>query len=572
MPTRFVVPLAVVLSCTFLGRPVSAQDDPGVGQGIPITDADVVDACGTCHAPDDAGRLTRISERRDTPEGWERTIRRMVALNGLSIQPDTARRVVKALSNTLGLAPGEALPGAFEVERRMVDYRYEADREVEQTCTACHSLGRVINQRRTRAEWELVIAMHRGYYPLVDSQVFRRPLPVNTPASLARPAADEDDERHPVDRVVDHLASAFPLRTPEWSAWSATTRRPRLAGTWVLSGHQAGIGAVYGRVTLAPSADAADEFSTTINYVQARDGQRVTREGRVIVYTGFQWRGRSTVSKDEPAWREVMFVDRDASTVSGRWFTGEHDETGIDVTLRRDVGLPAIAGLSPAAIRPSATSQAVRIHGTNLDGGLSADDLDFGPGISVARLEQADADGITAWLDVTATAPIGARDLTLGSVVHATALVVYDTVGSIRVVPETGMARVGGVAFPKQYQQFEAVGYLDGPDGESGTSDDVAIGSVDVSWSLEEYAATFEDDDVEFVGAIDRRGLFTPAIDGPNPERRDPNGSNVRNNVGDVWVVATYTDPGSSVARLRARAHLLVTVPLYMQWEPRRTP
>ena len=34
--------------------------------------------------------------------------------------------------------------------------------------------GRVISQRRTRTEWELLIAMHRGWYPLVDRQVYRR--------------------------------------------------------------------------------------------------------------------------------------------------------------------------------------------------------------------------------------------------------------------------------------------------------------------------------------------------------------------------------------------------------------
>ena len=51
--------------------------------------------------------------------------------------------------------------------------------------------------------------------------------------------------------------------------------------------------------------------------------------------------------------------------------------------------------------------------------------------------------------------------------------------------------------------------------------------------------------------------------DTPNPNR-----SGNRNNVGDVWVVAAYLPPGSeaSAKPLRARAHLLVTVPLYMDW------
>ena len=85
-----------------------------------------------------------------------------------------------------------------------------------------------------------------------------------------------------------------------------------------------------------------------------------------------------------------------------------------------------------------------------------------------------------------------------------------------------------------------------------------------MKWSLEEYTATFGDDDLQFVGTLDENGLFTPNVDGPNPKR-----SGNRNNVGDVWVVAELIGSRSRDAGrrpLRARAHLLVTVPLYMAW------
>jgi quinohemoprotein amine dehydrogenase len=132
------------------------------------------------------------------------------------------------------------------------------------------------------------------------------------------------------------------------------------------------------------------------------------------------------------------------------------------------------------------------------------------------------------------------------------------------------MARVGGNVFPKQLQQFEAVGINFGSDGKPDTADDLDLGIVNVKWSLEEYPATFGDDDVQFVGALDQNGLFTPSGDGPNPKR-----SGNRNNVGDVWVVAELAaDAGAgtngAAARtaqtVRARAHLLVTVPVYMAW------
>ena len=118
---------------------------------------------------------------------------------------------------------------------------------------------------------------------------------------------------------------------------------------------------------------------------------------------------------------------------------------------------------------------------------------------------------------------------------------------------------------PKSYSQFEARAYHRGADGKDGTADDVDLGVVDATWSLEEYSATFDDDDIEYVGEIAARtGLFTPALDGPTPER-----SGNRNNIGDVWVIASYLPPEGGADRpLRARAHLIVTVPLYMRWNP----
>jgi quinohemoprotein amine dehydrogenase len=138
-------------------------------------------------------------------------------------------------------------------------------------------------------------------------------------------------------------------------------------------------------------------------------------------------------------------------------------------------------------------------------------------------------------------------------------------VSRIKVEPQAGMARVGGVVFPKQMQWFEAMAWNDGADSKPDTPDDVPLGPMTVTWSLEEYGVTYDDDDLQFVGTLDARGLFTPAVDGPNPRR-----SRDRNNIGDVWVVATWTSPGPNPRTLKARGHLLVTVPLYMRWEPWR--
>ena len=143
---------------------------------------------------------------------------------------------------------------------------------------------------------------------------------------------------------------------------------------------------------------------------------------------------------------------------------------------------------------------------------------------------------------------------------------VYEAIDFIKVVPQAGLARVGGANFPKQFQQFEAIAVANGPDGKPNTKDDIELGLVDPAWSIEEYMATYDDDDKDFVGTIDAAtGLFTPNIDGPNPKRK-----NHTNNYGDVWAVATYQPPsstGGGAKTLKARAHLLVTIPLYIKWD-----
>ncbi len=210
-------------------RPISHRraPTPKPEEGIPITDQTVLKACGTCHRPDDKSQMSRISFQRNTPEGWQNTIQRMAALNGLNIDPVTARHVVKYLSNNLGLAPEEARPATWEVEKRWIDFKYTANADAESTCNKCHSLGRVISQRRTRGEWDLLVAMHRGWYPLTDNQAFRRdgtaahrPIGGRPAAGHAPPGGEGDRsprqhvpaEDPRVDGVVRHDAAGAPRR------------------------------------------------------------------------------------------------------------------------------------------------------------------------------------------------------------------------------------------------------------------------------------------------------------------------------------------------------------------------
>ncbi|HCK90978.1 MAG TPA: quinohemoprotein amine dehydrogenase subunit alpha [Gemmatimonadetes bacterium] len=563
MPTSLCARLSALgmvgLSIFVVWTPtLQSQQDPQTTEGYAITHSTTVQACSRCHTVDDQDRMSRISYLRKTPEGWQTSVRRMVALHDVNVSSEQARDIVRYLSNEQGLAPEELRPGLFEVERRLIEHDYEGDSAVEFTCIQCHSMGRVITQRRTQDEWALLMATHRGLYPLVDRQAFRGN------ACTGQPGCEENLEgqsNHPMDRAINHLGEVFPLLTPEWSAWSANKRPPQLEGEWVISGYEPGEGPIYGTLTIRATESGTDAFTSSSRYVYAESGLTVERSGQGLVYTGYQWRGRSNPGTADEL-REVMFIERDQQRMSGRWFSGAYDEIGPDVTLQRIGAAPIVTGVYPQALRRGETTE-VTIYGGSLSDTRDGAGLDFGPGVSIGRIEQSETDELVVQLTIDADAALGARDFFAFESTLEDAIIVHDGIDRIVVTPESGMARVGGANFPKGYQTFEAIGYNNGPDNENGTDDDLKLGRVNVSWSLEEYTATFGDDDIDFVGSINSKGIFTPALDGVNTDRAGD-----RNNIGDVWVLATYlTQEGRE---LRARAHLLVTVPLYMRFEPWR--
>jgi quinohemoprotein amine dehydrogenase len=558
--------LAAVVCAFSTGLTVRAQQAPAAtpappqkpDNGIPITSKAVIGACGSCHRPDDRGQLSRISFQRNTPEGWQDTIVRMVSLNGLKLDPAVGREVVKYLADNLGLAPDEARPAAFEAQRRVVyDQEPFVAEDIKGVCNACHSVGRVISQRRTRSEWELLIAMHRGWYPLIDRQGYRR----MGPAPRDRgPDGRPPDTRHPSEKAIDYLSKTYPFDTPAWSAWSATKRSPRIEGTWALTGFEGGKGPIYGRVVITAVPNAPDEFTTETTFTYARSGQQVKRTGRTVVYTGFQWRGRSTSgAPNADPYREVMFVDRDWRGIDGRWFTGGYDEIGADVQLRRVGSEMTLLGADRAGLKTGRANQSVRFYALNAPSTVQVADVDLGRGVTVNSVAVAN-DVITANVSVADAAVTGPRDLVIAGAVRPGAVVVYDKIDSVQVLPEWNMARTGGVNFPKGFANFDAWGFMNGPDKRQGTADDIKVDVLDVAWTMEEYTATLDDDDIKFVGALDpKSGLFTPSNEGPNEQR-----SGDRNNIGDVWVVGTYTGDGAPV---RGRAHLLVAPPVYMRFD-----
>ena len=513
--------------------------------GIPVTNQLVIDRCKACHDVDDKGRMSRISYMRKSPEGWEISIKRMVRLYEVPLVPAEAREMVRYLSNDHGLTRDEAARGLYEAERRVHWSEADRDQDLRKTCGACHTLGRVLSQQRDGKEWKLLKATHLAFFPLADFQAFRgrsmfgRDSGIDfenmTEAEIEevfeqrRREARRKGDR--ADKVLRALAKTQPLMSESWKTWSVNRRSVPVEGTWAVKGHEVGRGDLFGKLVIRKEAD--DSYVTEWRLTRA-DGSSLIRRGKGLLYAGYSWRGRASSEGDDETWREVLLLNESWNAMSGRLFWGAYNEIGIDVELMRLTGAPRIFAVQNGALPIPSESIRLTVLGDGFPADLVADDFALGQGVTVTEATREAADRVILTVDVSESAKRGRRKVSFRAIPGPDLLVLYDTVDYIKIEPGRGLARVGGRTMPPQTERFEAWSMNRGPDGRLYTADDYPIEVVPAKWSLEEFPIRENDDDVRFVGRIDAdTGVFTPGLDGPNPERRFE-----ANNVGEVYVVA----------------------------------
>jgi hypothetical protein len=205
--------------------------------------------------------MRRLSYIRTTPEVWEQAIKRMVRLNNLVIKPEEAREILRYLSNNNGLAPEEAKPVFWEAEHRM--FRDQSDKipsdALQHTCNYCHTIGRVLTQRRTKDDYEKLINMHLGLFPGAENTLrprrptgpqFESPVAFSAPtggnpavASPAPAAANVNlraDGKDPADVAIDYLSKEQPLNARMGGVESrdANSKAGRLVDAHGLSARQ----------------------------------------------------------------------------------------------------------------------------------------------------------------------------------------------------------------------------------------------------------------------------------------------------------------------------------------------
>ncbi len=482
--------------------------------------------CGACHTPTNNGGLSRISNMRKTPEGWDMSIIRMSIFHDVDVPVDVRRRLVKYLADSQGLAPSETKGQRAILEQRHNIVESGYDEELNVMCARCHSNARYALQRKDAGEWNLLANMHAGQWQSIEYQ------------ALAR---DRDWWEIASTIVPEKLGALYPLETKAWTDWRALPRGD-LSGVWAVTGHWPGHGDYAGIMEIEGQGDDAYSAAYTLS---TSSGDALTGATKAIVYTGYEWRGRGAWG-DMPV-REVFALSEDGSTLTGRWHFEDSFEIGADFSASRiDDGAPHITAVWPARLE-SGQSVDVTITGVNLEGGVS-----FGPEIK-AQVTERSATKIVVRAKAKCSAATGLRSIEVGEARMENALTLYEDVDYIKITPEYGIARVGGGPLAPVTAQFEAIGYASGPDGVAHTEDDLSIGPLTAEWRVEAYdeiAQVLED--VKFAGSLDQSGHFTPAEAGPNPQRKFGT-----NNVGDLKIIASVATYNG---KAEGAAHLIVTV------------
>ncbi len=514
---------------TLLTAQDARQTEPATEreEGIPVSDPLVIAKCGSCHARDERGNMQRISWERTTPESWQDVLKQMILLHGLSVTPSEARDIVKYLSSSHGLSPEEARPVMYDPERRVHEEADIPSETLRDTCTKCHSFALALSWRRSAADWRQFADSHATRYKIAST-----------------------------GEAVEFLTKAAPLHTPAWDAWNSQAARKDLAGRWLVAAYVPGHGNYYGEMQIDRAGDG--EYTTRVNLTSEKDGSRVLRSGRTAVFGDYAWRGRSkgtgpaSSAPDDPASeaREVLLIAPDQSKAEGRWFWGHYQEFEFNVTLRRASSDPTLIGIDRSALKTGSIATRVRLAGDNFPGQVAPADLDFGPGVTVSSIVSHSASEIVAQVDVANDARLGKRDVALRRSVLPNALAIYDQIDYIKVTPDSIVSAFGDGTHPRGYQQFEAIGYQRGADGKLHTADDVALGPVNVNWSVQVFHEV-EGSSSDLVGTISPAGLFSPASENPNINF-------------DTWVVATATGERDQKDRpLVGKSYMVVTIPTY---------
>ena len=147
------------------------------------------------------------------------------------LSPVKRKRIIKYLSTYHGLAPEEAKPVMYLAEHRIQDETNIPNDTRARRLHQLSSLGAPAFLATLGGGLEAA-----GQYARRSVSAGGRSLPAGHQRGRIRAERGKRDRRFlPVDEALEFLGKTAPLHTPEWAAWRARMRAPKLAGRWLVS-------------------------------------------------------------------------------------------------------------------------------------------------------------------------------------------------------------------------------------------------------------------------------------------------------------------------------------------------
>jgi len=487
----------------------------------------VYQKCVACHAAEN-GKLARVEEIRTTPEEWTVIIDRMHRLYGMPIKAGEMATLLKELSATQILTPGEAAQVSYiNLFNNPQTIETPSGAEEEQlfaTCVRCHSAAKIYSYRMTKSAWQKLRDFHIYTDPAIIFQM------------------REMHWRIEADTALRTLTRELPYDR----AWTAPDAKPD--GEWFLLGLEPGKGIYRGHATL--TSKGGDEYALQ-GELRFSDETFESFSGEATLYGGYALRTRAS-HNGSATMGAFSFLDGA--------ITGEHHHTAPDFRTSSSSWFPVTGESRALRMTPgyllTDEETTILIEGIGLPE-VDADDI----AVSNAEIDLLQAAKTSPeTIEVTlvyrgtghGTASVSVKGLEAGS------LKLAPRIDYLRVSPSTGRARVhGGINHPAEGVQFQALAYSSAADADS-PADDFLLGPVAADFSLAEEITRPGDDDLVHVGTIQRNGTYLPSGDyNPLPGRAYGG-----EGTGMVKVIAEYT---RGAIPYTAAGRLVVTVPDYIQ-------
>ena len=429
--------------------------------------------CTSCHAVVD-GRISRVEEIRTTPDEWGVIIDRMARLHGMDLNAQERDILLKEICATQILSPEELdkvwYMDLYNNPQTVEGPQGEQEEKLFATCVRCHSAGKIYSYRMTESAWAKVRDFHYYVDPPIDGQMREMKWYDESTAVLAELA-----KSHPYGK-----------------AWQAPKANP--AGSWLILGNQPGKGNYRGSATIQAEQNGNYSVKGSLSF---DDGTSEQFQGEALLFGGHALRTRT---------KHNNVKTLGAFAFANGMIRGQHHFPAPDFRTSTSSWYPAEGAARLLKVTP-AYLLAGEVTTLTIDGvklpEVQAGDLKFKGGnvkiLEAKRVGEAIVAKVVYQGTGNAQASLEVNKL------NSIAVNLADRIDYIKITPELGRARVyGGVHFPAEGVQFEAIAYAAG---------DVALGAVAASFKLSEEVTRENDDDLAWVGAIGANGFYHPKGD-----------------------------------------------------------